>query len=43
VLVPNDTYSAFREDTPIPPKNYTQPLNVPPARTEQEQSDEYPF
>lgn len=43
VLNPNDTYSSFREENPIPPKNQKQTLVIPPPRSGEELDDEYPF
>ena len=45
VLVPNKTYSSFREDDPIPPPGQQpEPLKVPePLTEEEEKEDYYPF
>ena len=40
VLVPNKTFSSFREDDPIPPKGQTQELHIPePVTTRQDDND----
>lgn len=44
VLVPNDTFSSFQEDEPIPPKGQRQEMHIPePLTEEEEQEDFYPF
>lgn len=43
VLVPNDTFSAFREDDPIPPAG-AKPMDLPePVTTQREDVDKLPF
>ena len=40
VLVPNDTFSAFREDNPIPPAGERVPAEPAPAAPEEDEDNE---